>query len=273
MNVETPAVLNAPAVLRDKVALVFGAGSSRPGLSIGKATSIAFARAGAKVVAVDIDDGAAQDVQSAIRAEGGSCEAVVADVTDSESVKRAVDAAMARFGRIDVLQNNVGVAHVGGPVEMSEETWLASMNVNVGSAFLTCKHVLPIMEAQGGGAITNISSISGQRWVGVPMIGYAAFKAALNNFTQNVALQYARAGVRANVVVVGRMDTPILRASLGSLYDSDEALIADKSSICPTGKLGEPWDVAAASIYLASDAAKYVTGVLLPVDGGVLCQS
>ena len=105
------------------------------------------------------------------------------------------------------------------------------------------------------------------------MIGCAAFKVALNNFTQNVALQYARAGVRANVVVVGRMDTPILRASLGSLYESGEALIADKSSICPTGKLGEPWDVAAASIYLASDAAKYVPGVLLPVDGGVLCQS
>ena len=265
--------VEAPAVLEDKVALILGAGSSRPGLSIGKATSIAFARAGAKVMAVDVDEAAAEDVRNVIRAEGGICDAVVADVTSSESVKRAVDEAMARFGRIDVLQNNVGVAHVGGTVDMSEDTWLASMKLNVGSAFLACKHVLPVMEAQGGGAITNISSISGQRWVGVPMIGYAAFKAALNNFTQNVALQYARAGIRANVVVVGRMDTPILRASLGSLYDSDEALIADKSSICPTGKLGEPWDVADASIFLASDAAKYVTGVLLPVDGGVLCQS
>ena len=260
-------------VLDGKVALVFGAGSSRPGLSIGKATSIAFARAGAKVVAVDVDEAAAAAVEREIRAEGGSCTSIVGDVTDSASVKRAVDATMAEFGRIDVLQNNVGVAHLGGPVEMSEKTWLASMQLNVGSAFLTCKHVLPIMEAQGGGAITNISSISGMRWVGVEMIGYAAFKAALNNFTQNVALQYAKKAVRANVVVVGRMNTPILRASLGGLYENDEALIADKSSICPSGKLGEPWDVAAASIYLASDAARYVTGALLPVDGGVLCQS
>ncbi|HEY0816117.1 MAG TPA: SDR family oxidoreductase, partial [Pseudonocardia sp.] len=203
--------VQTPPVLQDKVALILGAGSSRAGLSIGKATSIAFARAGASVIAVDLDAAAAEDVQSAIRSEGGTCEAVVADVTNSKSVKRAVNTALARFGRIDVLQNNVGVAHVGGPVEMSEDTWLESMKVNVGSAFLACKHVLPIMEAQGHGAITNISSISGQRWVGVPMIGYAAFKAALNNFTQNVALQYAR----ANVVVVGRMDTPILRAALG----------------------------------------------------------
>jgi len=262
-----------PPVLRGKIALVLGAGSSRPGLSIGKATSIALARAGAVVVAVDVDPDAAGAVEREIRGEGGTCDAVVADVTDSASVKRAVDAAMERHGRIDILHNNVGVAHVGGPVEMSEDIWLASMKLNVGSAFLACKHVLPIMEAQGSGAITNISSISGMRWVGVPMIAYSAFKAALNNFTQNVALQYARKGIRANVVIVGRMDTPILRASLGSLYESDEALIADKSSICPTGKLGEPWDVAAASIYLASDAAKYVTGVLLPVDGGVLCQS
>ncbi len=262
-----------PPVLKGKVALVLGAGSSRPGLSIGKATSIAFGRAGAAVVAVDVDDEAAAAVADEIRSEGGTCEPVSADVTDSALLKRAVDAAMARFGRIDILHNNVGVAHVGGPVEMTEETWLASMRLNVGSAFLSCKHVLPIMEAQGGGAITNVSSISGMRWVGVPMIAYSSFKAALNNFTQNVALQYAPKGIRANVVIVGRMDTPILRASLGHLYENDEALIADKSSICPTGKLGEPWDVAAASIYLASDAAKYVTGVLLPVDGGVLCQS
>lgn len=259
--------------LKGRVALVMGAGSSRPGLSIGKATAIALARSGARVVAVDIDERAAADVAQVIRDEGGECEPVTADVTVCSDVQRAVEKAVDRFGTIHILQNNVGVVHLGGPVDLSEEAWLRSMQLNVGSAFLACKHVLPIMERQGSGVITSISSIAGVRWVGIDMIAYSTFKGALNSFTQTVALQYAPKGIRANVVIVGRMDTPILRESLRSLYPDEESLIADKASICPTGTLGQPWDIAGASVFLASDEARYINGVALPVDGGVLYQS
>jgi NAD(P)-dependent dehydrogenase (short-subunit alcohol dehydrogenase family) len=259
--------------LSGRTALVMGAGSSAPGWSIGKATAVALSRAGANVVAVDIDAAAAADVCEIIRGEGGACEAVVGDVTREDDVSRAVGAALNRFGRIDILQNNVGVVHLGGPVEMSVETWTASMWLNVGAAFLATKHVVPTMQAQGSGVITNISSIAGERWVGVAMVGYSAFKAALISFSRSVALQYAPTGIRSNAIVVGRMDTPLLRKSFGALYRDDDALVADKSAICPTGRLGQPWDIADASVFLASDEAKYITGAMLPVDGGVLCQS
>lgn len=259
--------------LAGRTALVIGAGSTLPGWSIGKATAVALSRAGANVVAVDIDAEAAGDVRDVILAEGGACEAIVADATREEDVARAVSVAVDRFGGVDILQNNVGAVHLGGPVDMSVETWTASMWLNVGAAFLASKHVLPLMEARGAGVITNVSSIAGQRWVGVPMVGYSAFKAALDSFSRSVALQYAPKGIRSNVIVVGRMDTPLLRKSFGSLYDDDAALVTDKASICPTGRLGQPWDIADAAVFLASDEAKYITGAMLPVDGGVLGQS
>lgn len=259
--------------LQDKVAIVFGAGSAAPGWSNGKATAVALAREGARVIAVDLQPHAAQETAEIIRGEGGICEATVADVTCSADVKRVVDDCIARYDRIDILQNNVGVTHLGGPVEMSEETWMMSMKLNVGSAFLACKHVLPVMERQGSGVITNISSIAALRWVGVDWIGYASFKAALNHFTVCVAMQYARKGIRANVVVPGRMDTPMLRLALGSQYARIEDLLEDKAAICPTGKLGDPWDVAYTSVFLASNEAKYITGAMIPVDGGVHCQA
>lgn len=259
--------------LEGRTALVMGAGSTLPGWSIGKATAVALSRAGANIVAVDVDANAANDVREAIIAEGGGCAAVVADATCDDDVARAVSIAVDRFGSVDILQNNVGVVHLGGPVELSVETWQASMWLNVGTAFLACKHVLPLMEARGSGVITNVSSIAGQRWVGVPMVGYSAFKAALDSFSRSVALQYAPKGIRSNVIVVGRMDTPLLRKSFGSLYDDDAALVADKASICPTGRLGQPWDIADAAVFLASDEARYITGTMIPVDGGVLGQS
>lgn len=259
--------------LKGRTALVLGAGSGSSGWGIGKATAAAFARAGANVMAVDVDLEAAKRTEQVIKDEGGTCEGIAADVTASDDVKAAADRCMERFGRIDILQNNVGVVHVGGPVEMSEETWLTSMRLNVGGTFLACKHVLPIMERQGSGVVTNVSSISGARWVGTPMVGYSTFKGGLIPFTQSIALQYARKGIRANVVMPGRMDTPMMRASFRSQYPDEQALVADKASTCPTGQLGDAWDIAYASVFLASDQAKYITGAMLPVDGGVLCQS
>lgn len=269
MSIDIPG--HAP--LKNRVAIVIGAGSAQKGWSIGKATSVAFSRAGAKVIAVDFNPSAAVDVETAIRRDGGTCHAVIADATSSERVKDVVDTAMELHERIDILQINVGYAHLGGPVELSEADWLASMQINVGSAFLACKHILPIMQAQRSGVITTISSVASARWSGVAMIGYATFKGALNSFTRMVAMQYADKGIRANAILPGRMDTPMLRAGLRASYADDDALIADKASHCPTGQLGDAWDVAAASVFLASDDAKYITGIELPVDGGIMCQS
>ena len=258
--------------LKDKVALVFGAGSIGPGWGNGKATAVAYAREGAKVVAVDLKLAAAQETAGIIRIEGGACEALAADVTSSDDIKRAVDRCVELHGRIDILQNNVGMAYVGGPVEMSEKTWADSMQLNVGSMFLACKHVLPVMEAQGSGAIVNVSSIASIRWLGTAYIAYSASKAAVNQFTQSIALQYARKGIRANAILPGMMDTPTARVSLQSQFSDEAELIAKRNAASPTGKMGDAWDIAHASVFLASDEARYITGVLLPVDGGMTCK-
>lgn len=258
--------------LQNKIALVFGAGSLRDGLGNGKATAIAFAREGAKIVAVDRNLDAAEVTAETVRAEGGDCVAFAADVTNAAQVKAAVDFCMARHGRIDILQNNVGMAALGGPVEMTEEVWDSSMDVNIKGLFLACKYVLPIMEQQGSGAIVNISSIASIRWLGTAYISYAAAKGGVNQFTQAIALQYAAKGIRANAILPGMMDTPTARVSLAGTAADEDALVARRNALCPTGKMGEAWDIAWASVFLASDEAKYITGVSLPVDGGMTCK-
>jgi NAD(P)-dependent dehydrogenase (short-subunit alcohol dehydrogenase family) len=258
--------------LKGKVALVFGAGSIGPGWGNGKATAVAYAREGAKVVAVDRNAAAAEETRGIIRGEGGVCEALTADVTVSAPVREVVARCVESFGRIDILHNNVGMASIGGPVEMTEKVWADSMQLNIGSLFLTCKHVLPVMESQGGGAIVNVSSIASIRWLGTAYISYSAAKAAVNQFTQTIALQYARKGIRANAILPGMMNTPTARAALMSEFDDEADLVAKRNAACPTGAMGDAWDIAWASVFLASDEAKYVTGVLLPVDGGMTCK-
>ena len=258
--------------LKDKVALVFGAGSIGPGWGNGKATSVAYAREGARVIAVDMNLDAAIETAGIIRGEGGTCDAVAANVTVTDDVARAVSRCMELHGRIDILHNNVGMAYIGGPVEMTEKTWNDSMSLNVGSIFLTCKHVLPIMEAQGSGAIVNVSSIASIRWLGTAYIAYASSKAAMNQFTQAVALQYARKGIRSNAILPGMMNTPTARTSLNSQFDDEADLVTKRNAACPTGTMGDAWDIANASVFLASDEARYITGVLLPVDGGMTCK-
>ncbi len=260
--------------LKDKVAIVTGAGSVGPGWGNGKAAAVLFAREGAKVFCVDLNPAAAEETAGIIEGEGGTAAAHRADVAVADQVEALVAACMERYGRVDVLHNNVGIAEVGGPVEISEETWDRVMDVNLKSMFLTCKQVLPIMERQGGGAIVNISSIAGIRWTGVPYITYYASKAAVLQFTRAVAMEYAAKGIRANSILPGLMDTPMIVEPLKDVYaqgDVDE-MKRIRDAQCPMGRMGDAWDVAYAALFLASDEAKYITATELVVDGGITAK-
>ena len=230
-----------------------------------------FAREGARVLAVDINFNAAVETKRIIEAEGGICEAVAGDVSRTDDVAAVVDACILAFGRIDVLHNNVGIVEVGGPVETSEESWDRVNDVNMKSMFLTCKQVLPHMIRQGKGAIVNIASVSGIRWLGVPYISYAATKAAIIQFTRVIALQYARSGIRANSILPGMMNTPMVHAAevIAAYGGSAEEMVRRRDEQCPMGCMGDAWDVAYAALFLASDEAKYITGTELVVDGGL----
>lgn len=261
--------------LKDKVAIVIGAGSSGPGWGNGKATAVLFAREGAKVLCVDRVKAAAEETAGIITSEGNEATAHVADVTKSVEIKAAVDACLAHYGRIDILHNNVGIASLGGPVELSEQDWDKVSDVNIKSFFLTCKHVLPVMERQQRGAIVNVSSIASIRVPkGITYVAYNATKGAVNSFTQAVAMQYAHKGIRCNAILPGLMNTPMI-APLASAYSGGdyEKMIALRDKISPTGKMGDAWDVAYAALFLASDEAKYVNGHLLVVDGGLTCRA
>jgi NAD(P)-dependent dehydrogenase (short-subunit alcohol dehydrogenase family) len=261
------------ARLKDRVALVFGAGSSGPGWGNGKATAVLFAREGARVVAIDVVPEAAEETRGIIAGEGGEAIALSADITSSASVKAAVDAAMARWGRIDILHNNVGYAQMGGPVELSEAEWHRTFDLNITGAFLTCKHVLPHMLARKSGAIVNVSSIAAVRYTGYPYSAYYASKAAVNQFTVGLALQYAKDGIRANAIMPGMMNTPLIYKQIAGQYADTDAMVKARDAACPMGRMGTGWDVANAALFLASDEAGYITGVCLPVDGGISCRS
>jgi len=197
--------------LKGKITVVTGSGSSGPGWGNGKAIAVLFARQGATVIGVDRNEDAASETQRIIETEGGSSIALAGDVTQPDQVRTLVADCWSRFGRIDVLVNNVGRSEPGGPVELDEQTWDEQMAVNVKSAFLTCKEILPAMERQGGGVVVNVSSVAGLRYIGKPQVAYSAGKAALMQLTRTTAIIYAKRGIRLNCVVPGLMDTPLLR--------------------------------------------------------------
>ncbi|MGZ8481877.1 MAG: SDR family NAD(P)-dependent oxidoreductase [Candidatus Limnocylindria bacterium] len=264
---------DAAGRLAGKTALVVGAGSIGPGWGNGKAAAVLFAREGARVFCVDRDEAAAQETVGLIRGESGEAEAWRADASRAADVERAVAACHDRFGRIDVLHNNVGIAEVGGVVEVSEEAWDRVFAVNLKSCFLAMKHVLPIMERQGGGAIVNISSIASIRYTGVPYATYYATKAAMNHLTRTTAVEYAPKRIRVNAVLPGLMKTPMVEQSSGLAGEYGggdvEAMWRAREAQCPMGHMGDAWDVAYAALFLASDEARYITGAELVVDGGI----
>ncbi len=261
--------------LKDKIAIVTGAGSSGPGWGNGKATAVLFAREGAKVWAVDLNLEAAEETRAIVEEEGGQCETCEADVSRSNSVEAMVQGCLDTYGRVDILHNNVGILEIGGPVEASEASWDRVVDVNLKSMFLTCKFVLPHMEKQGRGAIVNLSSISGIRHIGADYISYSATKGAILQFTRSVAMQYAAKGIRVNAILPGMMNTPMIVEPLKETYGegSVEKMIEVRDGLCPTGKMGDAWDVAYAALFLASDEAKYITGTQLVVDGGFTCKA
>src|SRR6266487_5455983 len=201
--------------LRGKVAIVVGAGSIGPGWGNGKATAVTFAREGASVLCVDINPAAAEETAGIIQAEGGAAVAHRADVTKAHEVGAMVEACRDRYGRIDVLDNNVGIAELGGVVEISEADWDRVFAVNLKGAFLTMKHVIPVMEAQGGGSIINISSVAAIRYTGLPYSSYYASKAALSHLTRTTAVEYAKKRIRVNAILPGLMKTPMVEKAFG----------------------------------------------------------
>lgn len=261
-------------ILENKVALVTGCGSAGPGWGNGKAISVLYAREGAKVFGGDVNLAAAQDTCDIVRAEGKEMDVVRCDVAKGEEVERLVGACIERFGRVDILVNNVGIVEVGGPVEYPLEKWQRALDVNVTSMFLTCKHVIPHMERQGGGSIVNIGSIAGIRYLGVPYIAYSTTKAATLGFSRGVALQYAKQSIRCNTILPGLMNTPMIVEPLKGHYGSGdvEAMVKNRDAQCPMGHMGDAWDVARMALWLASEESKYVTAAEITVDGGMTAR-
>jgi NAD(P)-dependent dehydrogenase (short-subunit alcohol dehydrogenase family) len=261
--------------LKDKVAIVSGAGSIGPGWGNGKATSVLFAREGARVVCLDLNLAGGVEPAAISAAEAAEAVALKCDVSSAAEVDRAVGECLKRYGRVDILHNNVGIATLVPIEEISEAEWDRVLAVNLKSLMLTCRRVLPLMVAQGKGAIVNISSIAGIRDSGVPYITYSTTKGAILAFTRTIALQYAKKGIRANCVLPGLMNTPLIHAGLQSAYsksaDSAE-MVRRRDAQCPMGHMGDAWDVAHAALFLASDEAKYVTAAELVVDGGITAR-
>jgi NAD(P)-dependent dehydrogenase (short-subunit alcohol dehydrogenase family) len=258
--------------LDGKIAFISGMGSVGEGWGNGRATAVVMARQGATVFGTDLNLAAAEATVATIRAEGGQAHAVRCDMTDSEDVKAAVEACMARHGRIDILVNNVGGSAPGDPVSMLEEVWHAQMDLNLKSVFLACKHVLPIMQSQGKGAIVNVASVAGVRdQPGRQYIAYAASKAGVIRMSKAIAIDNARKGIRCNTVVPGLMNTPLVSERLARQIGGNDAekLIAERNARVPIGQMGDGWDVAHAVLFLASEEAKHITATEIIVDGGL----
>jgi NAD(P)-dependent dehydrogenase (short-subunit alcohol dehydrogenase family) len=262
-----------PERVKGKVAIVTGAGSIGEGIGNGKASAIVYAREGARVVLVDYNIDAANETKALIEKEGGECISVRADVSESNECKHIVDHCVQTYGRVDILHNNVGIEVPGGIDEISEEDWDRVMTVNLKSMFLVCKYSIPYMLEQGNGCIINISSVNAIRTLSALSVPYGASKAGVVAFTREIAVQYAAKGIRANVILPGLMNTPLVAAALTEAYGGNfEEMIKTRDAMSPMKKQGDAWDTAYLSLFLASDEAKYITGASIVIDGGLTCR-
>jgi NAD(P)-dependent dehydrogenase (short-subunit alcohol dehydrogenase family) len=259
--------------LQGKVAIIVGAGQ-QPGETVGNGRAVAerYAEEGATLLLVDINEAWANDTLQAVQRYGQPASVLVADITREEDCKRIADTCVQRYGRIDVLHNNVGRS--GGDrktVDLDVAVWEALMDMNLKGMFMTCKHVLPHMIAQKSGSIINISSTSS--FAARPTITYKTSKGAVNTMTQHIAMENAEHGVRANAILPGLIDTPMaIERRARERGVSREVVRAEREALVPMRRMGTAWDVANTAVFLASDEARYITGVLLPVDGGLLIK-
>jgi NAD(P)-dependent dehydrogenase (short-subunit alcohol dehydrogenase family) len=262
--------------LPGKVAIVTGAGSVQGPQDLdlvgnGKACAIAYAREGASVLVVDQSREAAEDTRGMIEAEGGVSSVFAADVSQDRDCRAMAKACMQQYGRIDILHNNVGIVRFGGLLEAKLEDWDRTMAVNLKAMFLTCRAVVPHMLNQGSGSIVNISSVGAVLPKFPEELMYLVSKAAVNMFTRIVAYEFADKGIRVNGIMPGMIDTPLIYKDIMQLYDGDlQKMRADRNARIPMQRMGDPWEVADAALFLVSDKAKYITGEILTVDGGLV---
>jgi NAD(P)-dependent dehydrogenase (short-subunit alcohol dehydrogenase family) len=252
--------------LENKVAIVTGAGSRAAGIGNGRAAAILFAREGAKVLVVDNNNAAAEETLAAIQKEGGEGAAFVGDVTKAADCRAMVERAVSRWGRLDILDNNVGIEGKASVVSVTEEDWDRVMTVNVKSMMLTGKYAVPAMTASGGGSIINISSISALRPRG--LTPYSASKGAVIALTRAMAMDHAKDGIRVNCIAPGPVYTPMVYSG-----GMTEEVRERRKRASPLGIEGTGWDIGYAALFLASEEARYITGVVLVVDGGVTVSS
>lgn len=259
--------------LKHKIAIIVGAGQ-QPGDTIGngRAVAIRFAQEGATCLLVDVNGNWAKDTLDMAESEGGKGSVLAADITDEAQCKAIAETCVERYGRIDILHNNVGRSKGDAPTtDIGEAMWDELMDMNVKGMVFTCKHVLPVMREQKSGSIITVSSVISLA-IGQG-VAYKTGKGAVNTFTQHMAIENAPWGIRANAILPGLMDTPmaIVRRAQERGVDPD-VVRRERDAQVPLGKMGTAWDVAHAAVYLASDEASYVSGVLLPVDGAFLCK-
>ena len=251
--------------LDGKVAIVTGAGTSGPGVGNGRAAATLFAREGAKVLLVDLDEDRAKETLELIEQESGAASTIQADVTNADDCERMVAACMERYGRVDILDNNVGISHRGTVVEIAEEAWDRVMAINVKSIVLASKFAIPRMVETGGGSIINISSIAGLR--AHSSTPYTASKAAVIGLTISMAADHGPEGIRTNCIAPGLVYTPMVAPRM------DDDLRQIRSNAAPLRTEGTAWDIGHAALFLASDEARWINGVILPVDAGLVATS
>ncbi len=248
--------------LEGKAIIVVGAGTRGEGLGNGKAVALQFAREGAKVLCVDQIESAAATTAKAIREEGGDAEVCVADIVNAKECERIVDACLKHFQKLDVLHNNVGIPSMTEIVDTSEEAWVKTFDVNIKGMFLMCRQAIPVMKTGGGGSIINVSSAASIR--AFPDAAYVSSKSAVNALTLYIAGRYGRYNIRANALLLGYIDTPLARPA----WENQKVREINLRQV-PLRRFASPGEVATVAAFLASDEASYVTGALLPVDGGL----